>query len=93
MPEGTNFNNLSKTAKKRVEFCDSIIDAYEAEKREKELANQPQPVVENNNIIQQDDFQKQLAVDMAPQETNKVQEAPAKEEKANEKENIIPNEL
>ena len=93
MPEGTNFDNLSKTAKKRIEFCDSIIEAYEAEKREKELANQPQPVVENNNIIPQDDFQKQLAVDMAPKESNKVQEAPAKEEKANEKENVIPNEL
>ena len=29
----------------------------------------------------------------SPKEADKVQEAPAKEEKANEKENIIPNEL
>lgn len=76
LPEGARFERLSKTAKKRIEFCDSIIETYEAEKRAKELANNPQPVLQNNNnnIIQsQDDFQNQLAVDMAPKETKVIE--------------------
>ena len=82
MPQGVTYEQLSKTAKKRIEFCDSIIKAYEADKREKEAANNPQPVVENNNIIQ-DDFQNQLQNDIAPKHVkviNKVEDKKAKNE-------------
>lgn len=76
MPQGVTYEQLSKTAKKRIEFCDSIIKAYETDKREKEAANNPQPVVQNNNIIQ-DDFQNQLQNDIAPKQVkiiNKVED-------------------
>jgi|GEM_PF-896364 len=71
MPEGTRFEQLSTTAKRRIEFCDSIIEAYEAQKREAAAeaeANQPQV---DNNIIQPDnniqaDFQNQLSQDLEP---------------------------
>ncbi len=76
MPEGTNFDNLSSTAKKRVEFCDTIIETYEARQREIAAANQEVPALENNvndNAIVQDDFQNQLGNDLNPQqEVNNV---------------------
>ena len=68
MPEGTNFDDLSSTAKKRVEFCDSIIQAYEA--KEAELrAQQEAPAEENvnENPAVQEEFQNQLRVDLDPQ--------------------------
>ncbi|MBE6136563.1 MAG: hypothetical protein E7181_04800 [Erysipelotrichaceae bacterium] len=84
MPEGTDFNRLSKTAKKRVEFCDSVIKAYEAEKREKEAEKNPELAVNNNNIINQDEFQKNLQADLAPKKLNIINEETA-EAKAKEK--------
>ena len=84
MPEGTDFNRLSKTAKKRVEFCDSVINAYEEEQREKEAAKNPELAVNNNNIINQDEFQKNLQADLAPKKLNIINEETA-EAKAKEK--------
>lgn len=87
LPEGANFDHLSSTAKKRIGFCDAIIEAYEAKERakqaENEAANQP---VENaqNNIIQQDEFQQQLGNDLAADNEIKVEVAP-KENNVNEK--------
>ncbi len=72
LPEGRRFESLSKTAKKRIEFCDSIINAYEQEKAAEVAANNPAPVseAENNNIIiDQNDFQSQLQNDVGPKET------------------------
>ena len=71
MPEGRRPFWLSSTAKKRLEFCDSIINAYEQEKAEREAANNPAPVnnnIINNNIINQNDFQNQLQNDLGPKE-------------------------
>ena len=69
MPPGTDFNRLGSTAKGRIEFCDSIINAYEAKQRANQLANQQnEPAPENNNLIQdeqaQADFQNQLSNDI-----------------------------
>ena len=100
MPEGTDFNSLSSTSKKRIEFCDSIIDAYEARERERQAQNQEAPQVDNNannNIISQEEFHNQLGQDLNPQ--NEI--APNKNDvaatKSNEKdlsnENVEPNQL
>ena len=72
MPEGgRTFNQLNSTEKRRIEFCDSIIEAYQAQKREAEAqreANQVQ--AENNQPVQdnnvQVDFQNQLNQDLDP---------------------------
>ncbi|MBO4682627.1 MAG: hypothetical protein J5618_02065, partial [Bacilli bacterium] len=82
MPAGTDFNRLSKTAQKRVEFCDSIIKAYEAEQREKDPLGFDKPV--NNNNIIQEDFQNQLQNDLQPK-VNKAVNAEIKPVKVNEK--------
>ena len=67
LPEGVEFASLSKTGKKRVEFCDAIIDAYEEEMRKKALEEMPQPVMVDNNIpVNQEDFQAQLGNDLDP---------------------------
>ena len=67
MPEGTNFESISSTGKKRVEFCDSIINAYEAKHPELNVQNQQAPEVDNN-IINQDDFQHQIQNELNPQQ-------------------------
>ena len=83
MPEGRTFASLGKTAQKRIEFCDSVIKAYEEEKRIREAANNPQPIA-NSNIINQQEFQHQLENDLGPKEPKpvKVEEI---QEKAAEK--------
>ena len=70
LPEGRRFESLSKTAKKRIEFCDSIINAYEQEKAAEVAANNPAPAneAEGNIIIDQNDFQNQLQDDIGPKE-------------------------
>lgn len=74
MPGGRRPFWLSSTAKKRLEFCDSIINAYEQEKAEREAANNPAPAQEENNniIIDQGDFQNQLQNDLGPKEAQNV---------------------
>ena len=88
MPEGTDFNSLSSTAKKRIEFCDSIINAYEAKERERQLENQEAPEVENNannNIIPQEEFQDQLEKDLNPKTEIKQDVKDIEAAKSNEK--------
>lgn len=68
LPEGRNFNQLNSTEKRRIEFCDSVINAYEAQQREAQAENQL-PQAENNPI--QADFQNQLHQDLEP--NNNVQ--------------------
>ena len=81
LPEGRRFSSLSKTAKKRIEFCDSIINAYEQEKAAREAANNPAPANNiNNNIINQNDFQKQLQNDLGPKEVKAPKNEEIKEE-------------
>ena len=46
----------------------------------KEAAKNPQPVVENNNIINQDDFQKNLQDDLVPKKVNIINEETADQE-------------
>lgn len=84
LPEGRSFNSLSKTAKRRVEYCDSIINAYEQEKAAREAANNPQPVAQNNNnnIINQNEFQNQLQNDLGPKEVKEAKVEVIKEEAA-----------
>ena len=88
MPEGTDFNSLSSTAKKRIEFCDSIIDTYEARERERQAQNQEAPEVENNannNIIPQEEFQNQLGKDLNPQNEIEPNKKDIEANKSNEK--------
>jgi hypothetical protein len=89
MPEGTDFNSLSSTAKKRIEFCDSIINTYEARERERQVQNQEAPEVENNadnNIISQEEFQNQLGNDLNPQNEIEPNKNDIEASKSNEKE-------
>ncbi|MBO5529315.1 MAG: hypothetical protein J6A47_08410 [Bacilli bacterium] len=79
LPEGRTFNQLNSTEKRRIEFCNSIIEAYEDQKREAQAqmennqsqaennpiqVNENQPQAENNL---QADFQNQLNQDLEPQ--------------------------
>ncbi|MDY6391330.1 MAG: hypothetical protein SPL80_00660 [Bacilli bacterium] len=81
LPEGRSFNSLSKTAKKRIEFCDSIINAYEQEKQAREAAKNPAPANEPvNNNINQNDFQNQLQNDLGPKDIKDVKVEEIKEE-------------
>lgn len=84
MPGGRRPFWLSSTAKKRLEFCDSIIAAYEQEKAEREAANNPQPAPEENNniIIDQADFQNQLQNDLGPKEAKVINQEEIKEKSA-----------
>ena len=100
MPEGTDFNSLSSTAKKRIEFCNSIIDTYEARERERQAQNQEAPQVDNNannNIISQEEFQNQLGQDLNPQNEIEPNKNDIDANKSNEKdlsnENVEPNQL
>ncbi|MBO6285822.1 MAG: hypothetical protein J6O18_05910 [Bacilli bacterium] len=90
LPEGRTFASLSKTAKKRVEFCDSIIAAYEQEKAARVAANNP--VAPNNNIIHNDinqnDFQHQLENDLGPKENKAVKAVEDIQEAATKKEEL-----
>ena len=83
MPEGTAFERLSGTAKKRVEFCDSIIDAYQANHPELNAQNEIAPEV-NNNVIDQNEFQNQIQKDLNPQQEVQSNKNLASEQ-ANEK--------
>lgn len=89
MPEGTDFNSLSSTAKKRIEFCDSIINAYEAKERERQAENQQEaPEVDNNannNIISQEEFQNQLGNDLNSKNENEIDKKDIEPKKSNEK--------
>ena len=83
MPEGTDFNRLSGTAKKRVEFCDSIIEAYEARHPQIQAENHLAQEGNNDIVIDQNDFQNQIQKDLNPEQevvSNKV----VAEEKAND---------
>ena len=94
LPEGRTFAQLNSTEKRRIEFCDSIIDAYEAQKREAaaEMENN-QPQVANDPV--QVDFQNQLNQDLGPnnaQPNNNIeaQANPAAEKDPPEDEGVQP---
>ena len=83
LPEGRNFESLSKTAKKRIEFCDSIINAYEQEKAPELAANNPAPAEQApDNTIDQNDFQNQLQNDLGPKEVKEAKVTEINEESA-----------
>ena len=66
LPEGTKFEDLKPNEKRRVEFCRSIITAVnEMEEPEINLENQnDNNIIENNNIIDENDFHKKLNNDI-----------------------------
>ena len=94
LPEGRTFEQLNSTEKRRIEFCDSIINAYEAQKREAAAeAENNQPQVANDPV--QVDFQNQLNQDLAPnnaQPNNDIeaQANPAAEKDPPEDEGVQP---
>ena len=94
MPEGgRTFEQLNSTEKRRIEFCDSIIEAYKAQKREAEAQNEA--VAENNNAPQQQadnnlqqQFQNQLNQDLEPNNNIQNDNVEEVEENVNQKDQV-----
>ena len=83
LPEGTRYEDLKDIEKRRIDFCDSIIKAYEDE-------HKPEVEIEDNNIINNtknfvdnNSFQKQLEKDIENKSeiSNKIEVKEQKEEK------------